>query len=335
MTLMVTPLLYLAVMKKWAKKQSGFTIVELLIVVVVIAILAAITIVAYNGIQNRAKQSAAQSTVSQANRKVLLYATQNADQYPPDLTTAGVTDTTGLEYTYNNSASPRTYGITATNGNFSYYISSTSQKPTIGGYPGHSQGGVAAITNLAINPSGEVDATGIVPSLATITNDTSWASSGNASFRITPTNSTGSDSFINLGGDQGGLRMGLQAGKTYTVSATIRLNAPLTGAIRAQARTLIVYYTSDAGSISAQTSAQAPNTASVTRLTRTFSIPATATAAWVRLYNGTTLGGGDVWWDSIMVTEGTTDYPYADGTSTNWAWTGTPHASTSNGPPVQ
>jgi len=40
------------------QKQSGFTIVELLIVVVVIAILAAITIVAYNGIQNRAKSSA-------------------------------------------------------------------------------------------------------------------------------------------------------------------------------------------------------------------------------------------------------------------------------------
>ena len=32
-------------------KQRGFTIVELLIVVVIIAILAAITIVAYNGIQ--------------------------------------------------------------------------------------------------------------------------------------------------------------------------------------------------------------------------------------------------------------------------------------------
>ncbi|MCB8045019.1 prepilin-type N-terminal cleavage/methylation domain-containing protein [Microbacterium oxydans] len=34
--------------------QRGFTIVELMIVVVVIAILAAITIVAYNGIQKRA-----------------------------------------------------------------------------------------------------------------------------------------------------------------------------------------------------------------------------------------------------------------------------------------
>jgi prepilin-type N-terminal cleavage/methylation domain-containing protein len=34
--------------------HSGFTIVELLIVIVVIAILAALSVVAYNGIQNRA-----------------------------------------------------------------------------------------------------------------------------------------------------------------------------------------------------------------------------------------------------------------------------------------
>ena len=50
----------------WAKNkhQAGFTIVELLIVVVVIAILAAITIVAYNGIQNRANDSAVRSDLS-------------------------------------------------------------------------------------------------------------------------------------------------------------------------------------------------------------------------------------------------------------------------------
>ena len=67
---------------KWAKQTSkGFTIVELLIVVVVIAILAAITIVAYNGIQNRAKNSATQSSVRQVQNLVEAYAAENGS-YP-------------------------------------------------------------------------------------------------------------------------------------------------------------------------------------------------------------------------------------------------------------
>lgn len=50
-------------------KARGFTIVELLIVIVVIAILAAITIVAYNGIQNRAKASSAQAAANTVIKK--------------------------------------------------------------------------------------------------------------------------------------------------------------------------------------------------------------------------------------------------------------------------
>jgi prepilin-type N-terminal cleavage/methylation domain-containing protein len=46
--------------------RNGFTIVELLIVIVVIGILAAITIVAYNGIQQRARDTAPKSDLNQA-----------------------------------------------------------------------------------------------------------------------------------------------------------------------------------------------------------------------------------------------------------------------------
>lgn len=46
--------------------KRGFTIVELLIVIVVIAILAAITVVAYNGIQNRARASGAQAAAEES-----------------------------------------------------------------------------------------------------------------------------------------------------------------------------------------------------------------------------------------------------------------------------
>ena len=72
---------------KVTHKRQGFTIVELLIVVVVIAILAAITIVAYNGITQRAKDSSAQSASSQASRKISAYAVDNADLYPQDKAT--------------------------------------------------------------------------------------------------------------------------------------------------------------------------------------------------------------------------------------------------------
>ena len=58
------------------KNKSGFTIVELLIVVVVIAILAAITIVSYNGVTNRANDSAVQQDLATIAKKIQLSYTQ-------------------------------------------------------------------------------------------------------------------------------------------------------------------------------------------------------------------------------------------------------------------
>jgi general secretion pathway protein G len=57
--------------------QRGFTIVELLIVIVVIAILAAITIVAYNGVQVRARDSQRRSDVTAIKKALELYYIDN------------------------------------------------------------------------------------------------------------------------------------------------------------------------------------------------------------------------------------------------------------------
>jgi general secretion pathway protein G len=66
--------------KQWSK-QDGFTIVELLIVIVVIGILAAITIVAYNGIQQRAVVASLTSDLVNASNKLKLYQVDNSG-YP-------------------------------------------------------------------------------------------------------------------------------------------------------------------------------------------------------------------------------------------------------------
>ncbi|MNH58511.1 Type II secretion system protein G precursor [compost metagenome] len=63
------------------KYTSGFTIVELLIVIVIIGILAAITIVAYNGIQNRAFNSRVQSDIKNVQKLVENYNAINGS-YP-------------------------------------------------------------------------------------------------------------------------------------------------------------------------------------------------------------------------------------------------------------
>lgn len=54
-------------------KRSGFTIVELLIVIVVIAILAAISVVAYNGIQQRGRDSQRSSDVKTIAKALEMY----------------------------------------------------------------------------------------------------------------------------------------------------------------------------------------------------------------------------------------------------------------------
>lgn len=68
-------------MQKTWKNGRGFTIVELLVVIVIISILAVITAVAYNGVQTRSKISKMETDITTVQRLVEAYKARNGS-YP-------------------------------------------------------------------------------------------------------------------------------------------------------------------------------------------------------------------------------------------------------------
>lgn len=163
-----------------------------------------------------------------------------------------------------------------------------------------------------------------------------WAGSGIASLRLVPISTTSNDSWHAPLGTSG-LTGGMIPGLTYTVRATRRLVAPQTGSRHANAGQLIVTYRVSGVSTTLTTSL--PNTAGSQDASITFTLPVGADLAYVRLYNGALLNGGDVWWDNFLIVQvPDTSSPYTgsyfDGdtpgtTDTINNWSGAQYTSTS------
>ena len=116
-------------------RSKGFTIVELLIVIVVIAILAAITVVAYNGISQRAGAAILQDDLSGAARSLGL---SNVDdgRYPASAGAAnggkGLQVSTYTTLSYISNADGTAYCAQAHNDNISYFITHENTSPRTG-----------------------------------------------------------------------------------------------------------------------------------------------------------------------------------------------------------
>ncbi|HEU0266454.1 MAG TPA: prepilin-type N-terminal cleavage/methylation domain-containing protein [Candidatus Saccharimonadaceae bacterium] len=108
--------------------SRGFTLVELLIVIVVIGILASITLVAYNGVQQKATQAMLSSDLVEVAKAVEIYRGQHGAP-PSDLATVNISNSNGVTYDY--AAQSGAYCASATSGTISEYVTNSST-PMIG-----------------------------------------------------------------------------------------------------------------------------------------------------------------------------------------------------------
>ncbi len=301
--------------------SAGLTIVELLIVIVVIGILAAVGFVTYRNIQEQARKASVSAQLKSAERAILAYAAENAN-LPSDIGAVGIKNSGAVTFEYEPNEDG-TFCITGTNSNVSMNLNQTGIV-TEGGCPGHGAGGVAAITNFVPNPGFELsrdgwgwaNGSGYSGSIST-----TQKHSGNSSFAITAPASGVADRYF-----EGYVYT--EATGTYTISAYVYLTA--TGETFQNRDVLFGMGIGPGVNVGPDPKYDRTKTNQWQRITRTVTFTQPTSAVRIRFYAPL---GGTIYIDSVMLTPGTTVPDYADGSSPGWKWLGIPHNSASRGTP--
>ena len=128
-------------------KSRGFTIVELIVVIAVIGILAAISIVSYSAIQNNAKVTTLEGDLRGASSQLEsfkhsstgtgAYAAANDCSATPVAYSICLKGSSGTTFQYTFTEVSNSFCVTATNGKLAYNVSSSDTKPVAGVCPGH------------------------------------------------------------------------------------------------------------------------------------------------------------------------------------------------------
>ena len=121
-------------MRTYRTQKSGFTLVEILIVVIILGILAAIVIPQFTNASEDARESSLRSTLQTLRSQVELYKLQHLDLYPT--ATASTATPAGGAWVWDRLTMKTNEAGTTGTGNFGPYLQQPSQNSLRAGVSG-------------------------------------------------------------------------------------------------------------------------------------------------------------------------------------------------------